>query len=71
MYVGALLIILAEAIYFRSLPLVLYAAGLWIILHTFIIVFEEPQLKRRFGLPYEQYLQEDPRWIPRLQRSSE
>jgi hypothetical protein len=44
----------------------IYAAGLWALLHTFMLVFEEPQLKRRYKTAYEQYLAEVPRWIPRL-----
>ncbi len=66
MYVGALLIILAEAAYFGSLWLVIYAAGLWAVLHIFLVVIEEPQLKRRFGADYEQYLKTVPRWFPRI-----
>lgn len=66
MYAGAILIVLAGALYFSSLWLVIYAAGLWAILHTFMIVFEEPQLKRRFGVDYARYLVDVPRWIPRL-----
>jgi len=66
MYFGAVLIVLAEAVYFRSAWLALYAAVLWGTLHSALVVWEEPQLKRRYGADYEQYLQEVPRWIPRL-----
>ena len=66
MYVGALLIVLAEAVYFGSPWLVLYAVGLWAALHTALVVFEEPQLKKRFGADYEQYLKAVPRWIPKM-----
>ena len=66
MYVGAILIVLGEAGYFSYLWLAIYAAGLWALLHTSVLIFEEPQLKRRYGADYEQYLSEVPRWIPRL-----
>src|SRR5574341_81335 len=66
MYVGALLIILAEAVYFGSAWLVVYAVGVWAALHTALVVFEEPQLKKRFGVDYEQYLKTVPRWIPKM-----
>lgn len=66
MYVGAILIVLAEAVYFYYAWLVLYALGLWAILHIALVVFEEPQLKKRFGADYEQYLKTVPRWIPKL-----
>ena len=66
MYVGALLIVLAETVYFGFPWLVLYAVGLWAALHTALVVFEEPQLKKRFGADYEQYLKAVPRWIPKI-----
>ncbi len=66
MYVGALVIVSAEALYFGSAWLVLYAVGLWAVLHISLVIFEEPQLRRRFGADYEQYLKAVPRWIPRL-----
>lgn len=66
MYVGAVLIVLAEAFYFYSTWLVFYAIGLWAILHIALVTFEEPQLKKRFGAEYEQYLKTVPRWIPKM-----
>jgi protein-S-isoprenylcysteine O-methyltransferase Ste14 len=66
MYVGAILITLAESLYFSLILLVIYSFGLWAILHTFMVIFEEPQLKRRFGADYERYLSEVPRWIPKF-----
>ena len=66
MYVGALLIILAEAVYFRSGWLVLYAFAIWAALHIALVIFEEPQLKIRFGADYEQYVKTVPRWIPKM-----
>ncbi|MFH2040489.1 MAG: isoprenylcysteine carboxylmethyltransferase family protein [Chloroflexota bacterium] len=66
MYVGAVLILLGEALFFRSGWLLLYATGLWATLHTFLVVFEEPQLRQRFGSDFEQYLISVPRWIPRI-----
>ncbi len=66
MYTGAVLIVLAWFVYFGAWQLLLYAAGLWALLHISLVVFEEPQLKRRFGAAYEQYLSAVPRWIPRI-----
>lgn len=66
MYVGAVLIVLGEALYFWSAWLLVYATVLWAVLHTALVVFEEQQLKDRFGGEYEQYLKAVPRWIPRI-----
>jgi len=68
MYVGAILIVLAEVVYYGSWFLMLYAAGLWAMLHIALVIFEEPQLKRRYGKDYELYSIEVPRWIPRMDK---
>jgi len=38
---------------------------LWLALHSFTVIVEEPQLERRFGDAYRQYRDRTPRWIPR------
>jgi len=65
MYVGALLVLAAEALLFRSAWILLYAGFLWLALHTFAVLIEEPDLERRFGDSYRQYKESTPRWIPR------
>jgi len=65
MYIGVLLILFAEAILFRSAWILLYAALLWLALHTFAVMVEEPQLERRFGDAYRDYRAQTPRWLPR------
>jgi protein-S-isoprenylcysteine O-methyltransferase Ste14 len=69
MYFGALLTVFAEALFFRSGWLLLYGAILWLALHIPTVLFEEPQLERRFGESYRQYKARTPRWIPRCPRS--
>lgn len=64
MYSGALLVITSEALLFRSWWLLAYAAALWAAMHTFAVLFEEPQLVRRFGESYRAYKAAVPRWIP-------
>lgn len=68
MYLGALLVIFAEAVFFRSPWLLLYAAFLWLALHTFTVLLEEPELEGRFGEAYRRYRARTPRWIPRRPR---
>jgi protein-S-isoprenylcysteine O-methyltransferase Ste14 len=64
MYVGVLLVMLGEALFFRSLPLLEYTL-LWLaIVHTVILVYEEPNLRRKFGSSYDDYAAEVGRWIP-------
>lgn len=66
MYLGAVTVILGEAILFGSWRLFIYAAAVLATLHFFVILYEEPSLYRRFGEPYRQYTQTVPRWMPRF-----
>ncbi|HSB89898.1 MAG TPA: isoprenylcysteine carboxylmethyltransferase family protein [Anaerolineales bacterium] len=68
MYLGAILVLFAEAALFRSLWILLYAGALWLALHTFTVFLEEPQLERRFGDTYREYKASTPRWLPRRPR---
>ena len=65
MYVCATLIILGEALVLRSPTFLLYALVVLAGFHLFVVLYEEPSLRRRFGAPYEQYCRETPRWLPR------
>ncbi|MGC2187055.1 MAG: isoprenylcysteine carboxylmethyltransferase family protein [Candidatus Sulfotelmatobacter sp.] len=68
MYLGVALVILGEASLFRAPHLVEYAVAMLLIAHTFVILYEEPTLRRQFGESYEQYLRAVPRWIPRFRK---
>ena len=69
MYFGALLTALAGGLFSPSGGLLLYGAILWLALHAPTVLFEEPQLERRFGDSYREYKARTPRWIPRRPRS--
>ena len=71
MYLGALLILLGHVLWFQSLRLLLYAAALTALFHLFVVFFEEPLLRRKFGECYKAYCQKVPRWIPSVGRSDE
>jgi protein-S-isoprenylcysteine O-methyltransferase Ste14 len=66
MYVGVLTMILGHFLWFGFWNLLLYAIVVFIAFHSFVTYYEEPTLKRKFGKPYEEYLERVPRWIPRL-----
>src|SRR4029453_12337625 len=50
MYVGVLLCTGGEALLFGSARLLAYAALLTLCFHTFVVVYEEPTLRRMFGV---------------------
>jgi len=64
MYLAVSLILFGEAIAARSVDLVIYWAVFFTITNLFIIGFEEPDLRRRFGASYDEYTARVGRWIP-------
>jgi len=66
MYVTVVTTLIGEAIFFMSVP-VLIEAGVFIVLaNLFVLCYEEPFLRRRFGESYEKYSRTVGRWIPRF-----
>ncbi|GAA1962601.1 isoprenylcysteine carboxylmethyltransferase family protein [Microbacterium deminutum] len=66
MYVAVLAIILAQAMWFASIAVLIYAAITWASFTAFVIGYEEPTLARSFGDEYVVYRANVHRWIPRL-----
>ncbi len=48
-YVSAVLVLVGEAVLWQAPALALYAALFWLASHLFVIGYEEPTLRRRFG----------------------
>jgi protein-S-isoprenylcysteine O-methyltransferase Ste14 len=70
MYVGVLLMLFGHFLWLGYWSLLGYTAFFFIAFHLFVTGYEEPNLLKRFGMLYEKYLQEVPRWIPRFVRKS-
>ena len=70
MYVGVLITLLGEALLFSSLALFVYAAIVITWQHLFVVFYEEPALRRKFGESYSDYLAKTPRWIARFNDSA-
>ena len=69
MYVSVVTILAGEAILFMSTA-ILFEAGIFITLaYLFVVFYEEPVLRRKFGESYERYMQTVGRWIPRSKAS--
>jgi protein-S-isoprenylcysteine O-methyltransferase Ste14 len=64
-YIAALLVVLGQAWLFLSVPLLVYAGALAGAFHLFVIGYEEPTLRRRFGEEYAEYVRTVGRWMPR------
>jgi protein-S-isoprenylcysteine O-methyltransferase Ste14 len=66
MYLSVTAIVLGEAVMARSRPLFLYWAAFFVAANLFVIGYEEPALRRRFGEPYVRYTERVGRWLPRF-----
>jgi len=66
MYVAVLSIILGQVLVFASWVLLAYAVVGAVAMTTFVKLYEEPTLARRYGADYEAYRRAVPGWLPRL-----
>jgi protein-S-isoprenylcysteine O-methyltransferase Ste14 len=67
-YVAVIALLLGQALLFGSGAVAFYAALVALGFHVFVVLYEEPTLRRRFGAEYEDYCQRVPRWWPRIGR---
>jgi protein-S-isoprenylcysteine O-methyltransferase Ste14 len=65
MYVAVVTVIVGQAL-LLDLALLLYAAVAATVMVTFVRIWEEPDLRRRFGASYDEYRRAVPGWWPRL-----
>jgi protein-S-isoprenylcysteine O-methyltransferase Ste14 len=65
MYVANVAIILGCAAVFGAWVLVAWAAVVLVAFHLFVVIYEEPTLKRIFGKDYDDYRRDVGRWVPR------
>jgi protein-S-isoprenylcysteine O-methyltransferase Ste14 len=66
MYWSVAFVLLGEALVFHSLALVELAAAFFLGTNLFVLFYEEPALRRKFGAEYEDYCRRVPRWLPRF-----
>ena len=64
MSLGVVTLMLGLGLCERSICVMLFAAGLFLLLHLVAVYVEEPGLERRFGARYRAYRQSVNRWIP-------
>lgn len=68
MYLGMGIALIGEAIVYPNLTwqMLLLVVVLWVAVNVLVITFEEPSLRRSFGIDYDEYCRHVHRWIPRL-----
>ncbi len=62
MYASVLSVLLGWLVLYQTLALAVYALAVAIGFHLWVILYEEPRLRRRFGAEYEQYCARAGRW---------
>jgi len=63
MYVGVLLLIAGHFLWFGFWSLLIYSIFIFVAFNTFVAYYEEPTLRKKFGVIYEDYCQRIPRWF--------
>lgn len=63
---GVVLMLVGEALLWRSWALSAWAAVVVLVNHAYFVLSEEPGLEERFGERYRVYKANVPRWVPRL-----
>ena len=65
MYVGAGLALTGAALFYLSTPLLGYAGVFLVLMHVFVVFYEEPTLRGAFDGDYETYCRQVGRWWPK------
>lgn len=68
MYAGAAIALAGAALFFRSSALLAFDGLFVLITHLFVVLYEEPTLRRLFGAEYDAYRETVGRWLPPLRR---
>jgi protein-S-isoprenylcysteine O-methyltransferase Ste14 len=66
MYIGVLALIAGQCVLFRSWPLWEYLGYVAVGFHLFVVFYEEPTLRKKYGASYDEFCRNVPRWLPRL-----
>jgi protein-S-isoprenylcysteine O-methyltransferase Ste14 len=66
MYVAVVTLIFGQGLLFGSVRVLEYGVAVWVAFFLFVLIYEEPTLRRSFGREYEEFCANVPRWIPRF-----
>ncbi|MPR36296.1 methyltransferase family protein [Salmonirosea aquatica] len=63
MYLGVMMLLLGESIFFQSIALGMYSLVIFLSFYIFVTNFEEPRLRKDFGNDYDEYCRKVHRWL--------
>jgi len=63
-YVAVVALVVGQGLLYGSPRVLVYAACLWLAFHLFVLLYEEPTLRRTYGVEYDDYCRRVSRWVP-------
>jgi protein-S-isoprenylcysteine O-methyltransferase Ste14 len=66
MYEAVLWMIVGQGLLFGSVQVLEYGLAAFVVVHLFVLLYEEPTLRSKFGSEYEDYCKNVRRWWPRM-----
>jgi len=66
MYVAVSSLVFGQGLLFGSIQVLKYGVLVVLGFHLFVLLYEEPVLRRKFGAEYDNYCRNVRRWWPRL-----
>lgn len=66
MLIGVIIVLFCESLFFNSLAFLIYACVFTVANIVYFPFLEEPALIERYGDKYQAYLNNVPRWVPRI-----
>ena len=69
MYLGVAALIFGQALPYQSARIAVYGCAVFAAFTLFVRLYEEPALRRAFGLQYDEHCRRVPRWLPRIPRA--
>ncbi|MBI3403485.1 MAG: isoprenylcysteine carboxylmethyltransferase family protein [Acidobacteria bacterium] len=65
MYLSVATLLIGEELLVRRMPLFVYFVIWFSLVNVFVLAYEEPALRSRFGASYDEYAKSVGRWLPR------
>ena len=62
---AVLSVIFGQALLYADVGVAIYGVGIFLLVATFVRLYEEPTLHEQFGHDYDRYRAQVPRWIPK------
>jgi protein-S-isoprenylcysteine O-methyltransferase Ste14 len=66
MYVAVVALILGQGLLFGNARVLVYGLCVWLAMHLFVLIYEEPTMRKSFPADYAVFSAHVPRWAPRL-----